>query len=75
MKAFIWVMVIALLILRQDVWLWKNDTLVFGFLPIGLMSQIGISIGAAIVWYLATIFAWPANLEHVEESTTDGEAA
>jgi hypothetical protein len=75
MKNVIWIMVVVLLILRQDNWMWENDTLVFGFMPIGLLSQAGISIGAAIVWYLATVFAWPTELEHVEESTTDGEAA
>jgi hypothetical protein len=75
MKYFIWIMVVVLLVLRQDNWLWTNDTLVFGFMPIGLLSQVGISIGAATVWYLATVYAWPAKLEHVEESPQDGEAA
>ncbi len=74
MKYVIWTMVVVLIILRQDNWLWENDKLVFGFMPIGLLSQIGISIGAAIVWYLATIYAWPAELEHVDDTKTDGEA-
>ena len=60
MQNVVWLLVIVLLILHQDNWLWENDKLVFGFMPIGLLSHAGISIGASIVWFLATIFAWPA---------------
>ncbi|GAA4427078.1 hypothetical protein GCM10023155_16090 [Bremerella cremea] len=70
----VWLLVVALIILRQDLWLWDNGTLVFGFMPITLLWQGGISIGAACVWFLATIFAWPTDLiEEVEKQSEGGE--
>ena len=74
MKYVIWTLVIVLLLVHQDNWYWTDSRLVFGFMPIGLMWHAGISISAAIVWYLATIFAWPSNLEYVEKPSGDGEA-
>ena len=68
MKNVVWLLVIVLLILHQDNWLWENDKMVFGFMPIGLLSHAGISIAASIVWFLATVFAWPSADEFdVEE--------
>jgi len=63
MKYVIWLLVLALVIVHQDIWFWKDETLVFGFIPIGLAYHAGISIAASIVWFLATIFAWPKVLE------------
>ena len=71
-KYFIWGLVALLLILHQDNWLWENPTLVFGFIPIGLVYHAGISIAAAITWYLATIYAWPTNLESSDENDSKG---
>lgn len=56
-------MVLALIILHQDNWLWTDDRLMFGFLPIGLFYQICISLAAAAVWWWATIYRWPSDLE------------
>lgn len=75
MKKVIWIMVILLIILHQDNWMWENKTLVFGFMPIGLLYHAGISVAAAFTWYLATIFAWPGNTEDETESTTQEGAA
>lgn len=62
MAYLVWGLVILLVILHQDVWFWDNDTLVFGFMPIGLLYHAGISLAAAVTWYLATLFAWPKEL-------------
>ncbi len=59
----IWTLVVTLIVVHQDNWLWENDRLVFGFMPIGLLSHAGISLGAAIVWFLATQLLWPHELE------------
>jgi len=59
----VWGLVALLVVLHQDFWFWEDGTLVFGFMPIGLFYHACISIGAAITWYLATIFAWPAEIE------------
>ncbi|MDG2384992.1 MAG: DUF3311 domain-containing protein [Pirellulaceae bacterium] len=74
MKYIIWALVVVLLLVHQDNWFWTDATLVFGFIPIGLLWHAGISICAVMVWYLATIYAWPSHLEYVEEPSTDGEA-
>ncbi len=75
MKYAIWFLVIALLIAHQDNWLWDDDTLVFGFMPAGILYHAGISVAAAVVWFLATIFAWPTDLEHVESNDAKGGAS
>lgn len=54
---------LVLLILHQDYWLWNNNTLVFGILPIGLFWHICISLAATFLWYLATQIAWPIRDE------------
>ena len=59
----IWGLVVLLIILHQDNWLWNDTTLVFGFMPIGLVYHARISIGASITWYLATRLAWPDELD------------
>ncbi len=59
MKQFVWCLVILLAIVHQDVWFWNDSTLVFGFMPIGLLFHAGISLAAGITWFLATKFCWP----------------
>lgn len=59
-------LVLLLLILHQDNWFWTDETLVFGFMPIGLFWHACISIGASLTWALATVIAWPLDEEEVE---------
>lgn len=73
MKYVIWLLVLALVIVHQDIWFWNDETLVFGFIPIGLAYHAGISIAASIIWFLATIFAWPKLLDGTD--TRDGKGA
>lgn len=61
MNKVVWGLVVLLIILHQDNWLWDNDTLVFGFMPITLLWHAGISLGAGFTWLLATKFAWPVQ--------------
>lgn len=61
MRKVVWILVALLIILHQDVWYWNDSSLLFGFLPIGIAWHIGISIAAAIVWFLAIQFAWPTD--------------
>ncbi|MHC4910473.1 MAG: DUF3311 domain-containing protein [Planctomycetota bacterium] len=68
---FVIVGIIALAILHQDLWLWENRTLVFGFLPIGLAYHAGFSIAAATLWLLTVKFAWPAHIEEWADETSD----
>jgi hypothetical protein len=62
----IWIGVIALIALRQDVWFWNDPSLVLGILPVGLAWQIVISIAAAVLWLVATKIAWPSDESYLE---------
>ena len=62
-RRFVWGFVVALLVLRFDWWFWSDDTIVAGFLPIGLLYQALIAIGAGLAWALILRFAWPTRLE------------
>lgn len=73
MKFVVWGLVLLLVVLHQDVWNWNNDKLVFGFIPMTLAYHAGISICASIVWFVATIVAWPSHLED-EANLAVGEA-
>jgi len=60
-------LVIAVYILHQDFWNWKNaEPLVFGFLPIGLAYHAGYSVLAACLMGILVKTAWPKHLEDVE---------
>ena len=72
MKYVIWILVILLVIIHQDIWNWDSRTMVFGFMPIGLFYHACISLGAAFVWFLACQFAWPESTE--DELATEKES-
>lgn len=75
MKYVIWFSVVVLLILHQDFWWWDDGTLLLGVVPIGLASHIAISLAAAVLWCLATVYCWPHSAEETESSnlpTTEG---
>jgi hypothetical protein len=67
-----WGWIAILVILRNDFWLWDDDSLLLGFLPIGLAWQMGVSAGAALGWAMVVRWAWPT---HIEEWAQEGEAA
>ncbi len=76
MRYVVWGLVLLLVIVHQDVWYWNDATLVFGFMPITLLFHAGISLSAAVVWYMAIIFCWPNNLEdQVIEATREEQQA
>ena len=61
MKYAVWGLVLLLVILHQDVWVWDDARLAFGFLPVALLDHAGISVAASLVWLLAVNFAWPGD--------------
>ncbi|WP_413432327.1 DUF3311 domain-containing protein [Crateriforma spongiae] len=61
-------LVVLLLIIHQDNWFWDDDTLVLGFMPIGLLYHACISMAASATWFLATKIAWP--LDDADELTS-----
>lgn len=60
-----WLLVVLLLVLHQDWWLWENDELLWGFLPVGLGWHVGISLLAAAFWALACFVWWPRELDQI----------
>jgi hypothetical protein len=62
-------LVAVVVLLHQDIWLWTNRTLVFGFLPAGLAYHAGYSVLAALTMALLVRYLWPAHLEE-EDSVT-----
>ena len=67
-------LVVLLVILHQDNWNWDNDTLVLGFVPMGLFYHACISIAASATWWLATKIAWPEDAPINEVEPTSSEA-
>lgn len=63
MDKVIWVLAVLLFILHQDFWFWDNDTLIGGFMPIGLGYHALYSILAAGLWAFCCQVAWPTELE------------
>ncbi len=63
MRTILWLGFIVLFFLHQDFWFWHDDTMVLGFLPIGLAYHAGFSIAAATLWLLMVKLAWPSELE------------
>ncbi len=69
------VLVVVLLVLHQDYWFWRNDTLVFGWIPLGLFYHVCLSILASLVWILATKIAWPAETIRAAQLATPTPAS
>ena len=58
--------IIVAVLLHQDFWLWKDRSLVLGFLPIGLAYHVAYSILVAFMLAWLVRAMWPAHLEEVE---------
>lgn len=68
MRKLVYALIVVLAVLHQDFWWWDDaETLVFGFLPIGLAYHAGISIAAAVLWALAVRHCWPAGVDDREQ--------
>ncbi len=75
MHIVVWVLIALLIVLHQDNWFWDDGTLLLGFMPIGLFYHVCISIAASATWLLAAKFAWPADVELVEDVSDEQGAA
>jgi hypothetical protein len=63
MKRLVIVLVVLLFVLHQDFWWWDRiDPLAFGFMPIGLTSQVVLSILTAVVFALMVKYCWPRDV-------------
>jgi hypothetical protein len=55
--------VVAMVALHQDAWLWRDARLLFGFLPVGLAYHAGYSLLSSLVMLALVRFAWPRDLD------------
>ena len=70
-RRLVWGFVVVLAVLHYDFWFWDDRTLVLGFMPVGLLFQVLISVGAGVAWFLVVRFAWPAALEEWAEGSDE----
>ncbi len=64
MRRLVYGSIILLALLHQDFWWWDDsDTLVFGFVPVGLAYHALLSLAAGMLWALAVKFCWPAGVD------------
>lgn len=75
MKPLLTVWVVLVLLLHQDMWFWKDRTLVFEYLPIGLAYHAGYAILACLTMALLVRFLWPSHLEEEDEETINAAPA
>jgi hypothetical protein len=73
-KLLLFLLVAGVYVLHQDNWNWKDDSLMFGFLPKGLAYHAGYSVLAAVMMAVLVKFAWPKHLENVKPQKPDGGA-
>ena len=71
MRRLVYGSIILLALLHQDFWWWDDsDTLVFGFVPVGLAYHALLSLAAGMLWALAVKFCWPAGVD-VEDTPAE----
>jgi len=64
MRLILTSIVVAVYLLHQDVWFWRDARpLVFGFLPIGLFYHAAFCLLCSAVMMLLVKFAWPLDLD------------
>ncbi|MFN3651082.1 MAG: DUF3311 domain-containing protein [Armatimonadota bacterium] len=73
MKWLLGFLVLGVILLHQDTWLWTDKTLVFGFLPIGLAYHFAYCLLASALMWVLVRFAWPRELEVAETVGEGGE--
>ncbi|MFP6887512.1 MAG: DUF3311 domain-containing protein [Opitutales bacterium] len=72
-KALVWGLFLLLFLVHQDFWLWADDSLVFGFMPIGLAYHALFSVACSCLWAFAVFKAWPEEIERWAEEETSAE--
>ena len=61
-RGLLYLALVALYLLHNDLWLWNDSRLVFG-LPAGLAYHVGFCVVTSVVLALLVIHAWPDHLD------------
>lgn len=68
----IYVALLALYVLHNDLWLWNDPRLLLG-LPIGLVYHIGFCLAVSAVLALLVVLAWPPGGAAATAGARQGE--
>ena len=66
LRWILYLTILGLYLLHNDLWLWDDSSLVMG-LPVGLLYHIVFCLAAAVLMTLLVIYSWPSWLEIDEE--------
>lgn len=58
MRKVLYLALVLLYLLHNDLWLWHDDRLVFG-MPVGLFYHVMYCLAAAVLMALLVTYAWP----------------
>jgi len=59
-------LILLMIALHQDWWLWTNNHRALGFIPVGLAYHAAYSVFAACTMALLVKLVWPKHLEDVQ---------
>ncbi|MEE9170608.1 MAG: hypothetical protein V3U73_12665 [bacterium] len=68
-----WVLYLSLIILyllHNDLWFWDNPSLILG-LPVGLFYHLMFCIAASLLMFLVVSYAWPEHFEVEKEKGSE----
>jgi hypothetical protein len=63
-------LLVAVFVLHQDVWLWRDARLVLG-LPVGLAYHVAFCVAVTVVLAMAVRWSWPREVP----ADSDGDGA
>lgn len=66
-KAWVWLGVLVLFVVHQDLWLWSDGSLWLNALPAGLGYHALYSVVVSLFWLVVVRLAWPQSLEGEED--------
>jgi len=74
-KRAVYFLLVVLVLLHQDFWLWDDPSLVFGFLPVGFAYHAAYTLVVAGAWCTAIRYAWPSSAETFAEGRDEDQPA
>ncbi len=75
MKKLVACLFLFMLVLHQDFWWWDNDSLIFGFMPVGLAFHALFSILCAVLGWFAIKTIWPHELDEAKQAAAPADTS